>query len=126
MNDIHGDNTTQTNIEYEKMKQQSNIAQNSNASKFLMFFAGLIFAIISFAGAHPIEHHHYILQSLDFLSLLLLFVSGTSILDLLNFSYSKQNNKSKFRLFFHGNYFRFFFVGILSVMTIRFIATFFS
>lgn len=52
--------------------------------KFKMFFAGLIFAILSFIAAHPIQINSDLLKWIEIVALFLLFISGTLLLAQLN------------------------------------------
>lgn len=66
----------------DTFNRQSNerIADLEREQKFRMFFAGLIFAIISFIGAHPISNAPLLVKFMEVIGLFLLFLSGIVVL----------------------------------------------
>ncbi len=61
---------------------QSNdrVAQATLIARFKMFFAGLIFAILSFIGTHAIQTNYISLEILEVGSLASLLIAGTLLL----------------------------------------------
>ncbi|WP_058535346.1 hypothetical protein [Legionella saoudiensis] len=67
-------------IEYVKMTHATNLADREYDRKFKMFFTGLIFAIISFTGSHPITTHSSCLKMIEIVALSFLLLSGLLLL----------------------------------------------
>lgn len=69
------------NMEFEaRLKHEEEIAYWSRFQRFRMFFAGLIFAIISFIGTHPISTQLKWLKISEILSLSFLLITGVILL----------------------------------------------
>lgn len=67
-------------IEYTKMEHTANLADREYNRKFKMFFTGLIFAIISFIGSHPISTSNTYLKIIEIVALSSLLISGLFLL----------------------------------------------
>lgn len=67
-------------IEFAKMQHATNLADREYNRKFKMFFTGLIFAIISFIGSHPISTTHTYLKIIEIVALSSLLLSGLLLL----------------------------------------------
>ncbi|MGE3919696.1 MAG: hypothetical protein AB7F64_01915 [Gammaproteobacteria bacterium] len=60
--------------------EQKSLAWDQAYAKYKMFFAGLVFATLSFIGTHSISTSNFILKILECASLVLLLVSGLVLL----------------------------------------------
>lgn len=65
---------------YETIEANWEMANLEFKRKFLMFFTGLVFAIISFAGAHPIQTSSNLIKIFDIIGLSFLLISGLLLL----------------------------------------------
>ena len=82
----------------EKIRSEEYISYLQRRAKFKMFFASLIFAVLSFAGAHPIITNLLILKKTKTISMFLMLISGTIlILQLAGYEISAKGRKTLIR-----------------------------
>lgn len=88
MGSIRGEDTVSP--QYAKIRQDEEIAQN----KFKMFFAGLIFAILSYIGTNSQTPSNMILKIIVIISMISLLISGMILLaQLSNLHYAPNKDK---------------------------------
>lgn len=120
-------------IELQKMLQAENLADKEYLRKFRMFFTGLIFAIISFIGSHPISTSNCYLKIIEITALTSLLIAGFLLLAKLSGVYIKgtynelQTKWHKFLYFIFNinmHYWIFFIIGMILILIDRSIALF--
>ena len=120
-------------IEFEKMNHAESLADKEHIRRFRMFFTGLMFAIISFIGSHPISTSNSYLKIIEITALTSLLISGFLLLAKLSGVYIKvaYNDLKKIKykfLFFIFNinmhYWLFFIIGMILILIDRSIALF--
>lgn len=126
---LRHDNT----IEYTKMEHNESLADKEYIRKFRMFFTGLIFAIISFVGSHPISTSNSCLKIIEITALTSLLISGFLLLAKLSGVYVKgaYNDLTKIRYKFfyfifniNMHYWLLFIIGMILILIDRSIALF--
>lgn len=111
-------------------EHQSEASFQIRNQKFMMFFAGLIFAVLSFMGAHPINTTSFFLKALEAVSMLSLLFSGLFLLTELAVKSNIMTNKfylRKIGLWLHNkgiDYWTLFIVGMVSMIADRSIMLF--
>ena len=111
---------------------QEEIALKQRYSKFYMFFSGLVFATLSFVGAHPITTNLLILKILETTALFLLFIAGIILLvRLAEYKYNIEEIQCKcyrlvFNVIFRGErfYWTCFIIGMFLLTMNRIILLF--
>ncbi len=126
---LRNDNT----IEFEKMVHAESLSDKEYIRKFRMFFTGLIFAIISFIGSHPISTSNSYLKIIEITALTSLLISGFLLLAKLSGVYVKvaYNDLKKIRdRFFYFifninmHYWLLFIIGMILILIDRSIVLF--
>lgn len=114
-------------------ERQDNLARLQRNSKFKMFFAGLIFATLSFMGTHIIDTRYLWLKVSEVVALVLLFFAGVILL--LQLAEYRINNDvlNKFQRCFLKNIFMVekwywicFVIGMGSLISNRILLMFFN